>query len=100
MQVALSILAALASKGETNQHAIILAMGRITEQYEPALQSKGGWQPAHWPVLCRFETYFKRLSELDASTCAPLHVALFTLLNHLNDAAGVKVRRCRYGQHK
>lgn len=66
-------------------------MGRLNHSYVPIPVLR------HVPVgngtlvVCRFEAYFKRMSELDAAAAAPLHVALFTLLNHLSDDSGVHV---------
>lgn len=44
------------------------------------------------PLPRRFEAFFKSISTLDATAAAPLHVAMFTLLNHLSTDTGVHVR--------
>ncbi|CAE7789105.1 unnamed protein product, partial [Symbiodinium sp. KB8] len=69
--IGLSILASLAAKHEANRPVITHALGRVNEG---------------------FEAFFKSISTLDATAAAPLHVAMFTLLNHLSTDTGVHGR--------
>ena len=94
-QIGLSILASLAAKHEANRPVITHALGRVNEGCVAGAAVGAALALRRCPALPlprRFEAFFKSISTLDATAAAPLHVAMFTLLNHLSTDTGVHVR--------